>query len=457
MIAAIRHAGSAALVALLLCSSAASMHADGAGQAGTAAAGRAAAERDIVDLILAKLIELQNEAPPTAGGSDDAVARAMADVPRAAPTAKQVTAPSAAPSSGSVTDAPSFPEIIALALDNNLVGTQNGVFTVDLNVFVFRTIADPRIIERQDQYGTPLNGVLRRFGGAVSVGGKGERFDRDGNGSPDEAVTADNLGDLITGEVRYRIAGSRDRRDGSNFERYAATVMEPIDEVNDAIVAFIARHQPDISARSVPVDPADPNAGRKPDPKKIDAFLSEDAVKAELRPIALAHARLMRINREALKKIDQRAVWTIVAGGTRQKSRFGPNRERVALRGVAGTGPWDHTVNVEWGHAEPVLQRPAGTTWRAAYGASRLVFQGTLSEQGVTLSLNAGGEHVQNVPDAKHDTIVRASVKLEIPFGSARIPVSLNYANHRDLLSDQRYVAGYVGVALDLSALSRRK
>jgi hypothetical protein len=38
-----------------------------------------------------------------------------------------------------------------------------------------------------------------------------------------------------------------------------------------------------------------------------------------------------------------------------------------------------------------------------------------------------------------------------------KLPASINYANHRDLLTDQNEVIGHVGLAIDLSELRKKR
>jgi hypothetical protein len=72
-------------------------------------------------------------------------------------------------------------------------------------------------------------------------------------------------------------------------------------------------------------------------------------------------------------------------------------------------GGWDSTVNVDWKRANAILGRPAAETFSASYEASRLLFKGTLSDEGIELALAANFERNRNVPEARHRTIARAS------------------------------------------------
>ena len=366
----------------------------------------------------------------------DALATAVDRLPRTGPLAKQVTAPSIA-GAGTVSDAASFPELFGLALDNNLVQFGEGALTLDLNLFGFRSLFDPDVLDRQTRYGSRRNSLIRRVGGALTFGGKGER-------------TAESPLDMVTWEVRVRVAGSRDRRDNVNFRRYEEAVLAPESEIGRAIGEFIRVHVTEISGMLVNnVLPA----------SKFSAFLKQPGIAQELAALVPLIDDFVRAHASVTRGIDRASLWTVVAGGTQRKSSLGPDRLKLGVRGVAGSGPVDHTWNVDWLQVDGLAAFPDATTWKAAYAASALVLQGTaLTLDGVQIAVAAAAEHCRNVPGARHDTVIKASATLEIPIGRGmKLPASINYANHRDLLTDQDEVIGHVGLALDLSEFRKKR
>jgi hypothetical protein len=71
-------------------------------------------------------------------------------------------------------------------------------------------------------------------------------------------------------------------------------------------------------------------------------------------------------------------------------------------------------------------------------------------------SLDDGG-YARVARAAKHDTILTAGLRVDIPFsGSVSRPISLTYASHADLLTNQKLVTG-TGLASDFSGLSKKK
>jgi hypothetical protein len=375
----------------------------------------------------------QGAAEPT---GVDALAAAVDQLPQTGPLGKQVTAPSIA-DVGTVSDAASFPELFGLALDSNLVQFGEGAMTLDLNLFGFRTLFDPDVLDRQTRYGSRRNSLLRRFGGALTFGGRGD-------------AQAESPFDNVTWEVRVRAVGSRDRRDQVNFRKYEEAVLAPDSDLGRAIGDFIRAHVTDISGMLV---------NNVLDASKLNAFLKTPRIVQELAALVPLLDDFVRAHASVTRSIDRAPVWTVVAGGTQRKSSFGPNTVTLGLRGVAGSGPIDHTWNVNWLQVDGLTGFPDATTWKAAYSASGLVLQGTpLTEAGVEIAVSAAAEHYRNVPGARHPTVIKAGATLEIPIGRGmKLPASINYANHRDLLTDQNEVIGHIGLAIDLSELRKKR
>jgi hypothetical protein len=400
--------------------------------------------------VLRLLATIQAGATSAGATSVDALARAIDRQPRISPVGKQVSAPSLGGSSGPVVDLASFPELFGLALDNNLVQFGQGAFTLDLNLFGFRTLFGPEILDRQSLYGSRGNSLIRRFGGAISLGGAGDTFDADGDGTPETVPDAAGPFDMVTWEVRVRVLGSRDRRDDVNFRRYEASVLAPDTDLGRAIGDFIRAHIADIDGMLV---------NNVLDADRFNAFLQRPDIARELAAIVPLADRFVRADAAVTTAIDRAAVWTLIAGGTERKPEFGPQKFKLGLRGVAGTGVVDHTWNVDWMNLEGLAMFPDATTWKAGYQATARVLQGTaLTADGIEIAVAAAAEHYRNVPGARHDTVMRASATLELPIGAGmKLPVSMNYANHPDLLTDQNRIVGHIGFAIDLAELRKKR
>ena len=377
----------------------------------------------------------------------------LLELPASAPTGKQVATPAGANGTTTISSGPSFPELIGLAFDNDMAGFKDGVFTLDLNLFAFRALADPNAEIDQTRYGTRTNSLLRRVGVALSVGGKGERFDRNGDGQADAALKAESLTDVVTAEVRVRVFGSRDRRDDGNFGRFKAVAKDEFTTLVELTRTFLTAHAAELPR-------TEPNAAgdRFLDVRKFNDFLARPDIAPEVKALADAYQAYLRAHEDAVTAIDRQDVWTLVAGGTRHADDFGPDRFHIGLRGVMNRGGWDSTVNVDWKRANAILGRPAAETFSASYEASRLLFKGTLSDEGIELALSANVERNRNVPEARHRTIARASAAFALPITpTLSVPLTVSYANHRDLLTDQDVWAGQVGLAWDLSGLWKKQ
>jgi hypothetical protein len=392
---------------------------------------------DAVAAAVMDILREQQSAPPGAAQATavDALATAVDQLPRTSPRAKQVAAPSAA-GAGTVSDAPSFPELFGLALDSDLVRVGKGALTLDLNLFGFRTLFKPEVLDRQTAYGSHGSSLMRRVGGALTFG--------DGRGA-----SAESPFDIVTWEVRGRVAGSRDRRDFGNFRKYEAAVLAPESDIGRAIGDFVRIHLPDISGMLV---------NNVLDAKKFRAFLKEPRIVQELAGLAPRLDEFIRAHDAITSRIDRATVWTVVAGGTWRNANPGPDRLELGIRGVAGFGPVDHTWNLEWVQNNGLDAFPDASTWKAAYAATALVLQGTaLTRDGAELSVSVAAERYRNVRGAAHDTVVKANATLALPIGRGMtLPATITYANHRDLLADSGEVIGHVGLALDLSEFRKK-
>lgn len=382
--------------------------------------------------------------------AERAAADAVETIPREAPRAKQLTAPSAAGGADPV-DAPSFTELIAVAFDNQFLKREDDVFTIDLNLFAFRALVDQSVIDEQPRYGTRVNDILRRFGGSVSFGGKGEAFDADGDGKAESAKKAEEATDIVTWEFRYRLFGSRDRRDDENLRRYVAATEATSDELQAEIANLVASFADGIGQLAP--------AGT---PLTADSFARVKALpgfEAALDALVPRYAAAIKPDAEAIEAIDKRAIWTVVGGGTQRKAQFGPNKWRVGLRGVLNSGRLDHTFNADFSRIDAFLGKDAADTFKAGYEASAQVLKGrTFGEDGAKLSLSAGFEKYRNVPDVKHETIAQASARIDFPIAEGiTLPMSVAYANHKDLLTEGGQVIGNVALAIDFSGLNKKK
>jgi hypothetical protein len=371
----------------------------------------------------------------------DASASIAADAPLTAPPSKQVGSPGNSSASTSLVSGASFTELIAAALEGGFVKNGNRTVTVDLNLFAFETLLNPQVIDRQTLYGTPFNQNLRRFGGTLTFGGQGDPV-VDASGQPGTPLQADQLGDIVNWELRYRLLGTRDRRDGSNYKllqdaagkAFNQSFSEFVDLVNDK----------DFDQAIV---------GSCYDLQKVDEILR--AKQEKLASLARSEAALSAKVQDANRKIDTRALLTLVVGGVERRQRFGPNKSMAALRGAFGDQNRGYTANLEWSRMDGQSGAPRPTTWKLAFQYSMLLGRGNpaLAEP-INLALDGDLEKFQDVPDAAHATIAKLHLKLDFPITKGvKLPISITWANHRDLLTNEREIRGNVGFTIDTSQL----
>ncbi len=100
----------------------------------------------------------------------------------------------------------------------------------------------------------------------------------------------------------------------------------------------------------------------------------------------------------------------------------------------------------------------AGLEWSTLWGTRLFGENNQAAEDGIEVSFAATWEKFDNVPDAKHDTQSKVSAKLELPLADGlKLPLSVTWADHVDLFSDEDEVVGHFGVSYDLSKLFDRE
>lgn len=367
--------------------------------------------------------------------------------PPQTPSVTQTAAPSRVSESAGLVDQPAFPTLLGLALDNATTG-DGSALTLDLNVFTLKAIANPAVLDRQSLY--EQYQPWRRWAATVSLGGTGVAFDRDGDGEVDEALEAKELDDIVSWEVRYRLYGTRDRRDKKNYQRILRETKGPFLDTAELFNQFLSAHRDLIFDRLRDGDePACYNA------KEVAEFLRRPEIREQLREVVLTSAQLQSKADEVNKAIDRSWIWTLVAGGVERGDEFGPDESTLALRGAWGGEDKGVTINLEYAETDALLDMPDYSRFKAAVEYAILWLKGSsLSEEGVRVSWSGAYERFNDVPNAPHDEIAKANMKLDFPVAKGvTIPISVTWANHADLLTDEKEVRGHIGFTFDLAKL----
>ncbi|HXO18947.1 MAG TPA: hypothetical protein VOA87_03375 [Thermoanaerobaculia bacterium] len=355
------------------------------------------------------------------------------------PSDRQVAAPSSASGGSALVDHASFPAILGSALNDGLVTTGDRSATVDLNLFAFETLIHPDYLSSQSEY--QKHSTVRKFGGSITLGGTGDRL-----GKTDPPVMAKDLGDIIDYELRYRLTKSTDRREGYNATRLVKAVMSSDQEILKQFGDFHTRHFTQIKDMS-------DTSGCVPE-TEMKTFLDES--RQELSEIGAEIAKANDELQKAVNDIDGRPVWSIVAGGSQRRQQFGPNSFRLGLRAeLFKTTGHENTFNLDWSRKQPLLSMAAMTTLKGSFQHT-YVWKSKVAPDGIDISVSASFEHNQNVPDALHPDIFQANAKLEYSLSkSVKIPISISWANHADLLTNEHNISGHFGFTVDFSKLAK--
>jgi len=398
-----------------------------------------------------------------ADATDDASRAAIkADqLPKTSPTSKQTNAPSnAGGAATSLVNGADFPGLLAFAIDNGLLSEQGDLVTGNFNLFDLKAIFRPEVLDRQTLYEAKSNENLRRWGIGLTFGGKGDSFDRDGDGKADPALQAKDLGDIVNWELRFRLAGTRDRRDWTNVEKFRKdeAVNASFRETDQAFNAILER----TSLKEKLDKMIDPD-GRCFDQSQFDDFMKD--------PEVLSIVEKIRINEDTLnsaldklnEEIDSSLIVTFFVSGLERKDEFGPSKHSVGFRLAKGVvKDQGITLNADYTQTRSLLKDVSDpTTLKLGLEYGLLLLKGTAigGQNGVHVALSGAYEKYKDVPDAMHDTIAKLNAKLELHLtNNIKIPLSVTWANHSDLLTDEHDIRGHIGFSIDLTnALAPKK
>ncbi len=409
---------------------------------------------DVTTILQDRLVQLAKRLPE--GPSTEALLEAAENAPRSRPQATQTSATSSGGTdTTSLADGADKPSLFGLAVDSGLVETGDGKLTLHLNPFSIRTLLHTASWTDQSQYMNPTNTRLRQFGATIGLGGKGESFDRDGDGKADEALASKDISDIINWEVSWRPSKSRDRREKYNWLEYANGLSPVFLEVANPTAQILAR------LNAIPAWVKLTGSSQCVVPKDLDDFLKTPEVVAIIRPelltsLASAKAAFDAKAASVTEAIENKPVYSLVAGGTRRKDEFGPDKVFIAFRGDKPLGEKQNLkINAEWARMNDLI---GGKDPERAYASAefaRLILKDSIfSKEGLVASFAAKWAHTRNVPDAKHPTIATVGGKVEIPLAKGiNFPISVTWANHADLLTEQSEIVGHFGFTFDVASL----
>lgn len=365
----------------------------------------------------------------------------LSNLPSTAPSAVQLTAPSALRSGPTVADSPASPSLLGLAFGSNVLSSSEGVLTLTLK---------PR---PQDEEGVSV---------ALSSGGMGLKFDRDGDGTADEAQKAQDADDIFGWEVRWQF-GSRDRQQLRNWSEFSKQTGDGKFLADKAFQSLLRALTQNLSDMGGDTRLAIWNESGGISCRFWRAWLRSPEVLPLVRAVALADKRVQDDVRKALQKIDRKHIITLFAGGVEREPEFGPDELRGGMRAVWNVGEkvsTDLTMNVDWTRRDGLPAFDDAESWRLALGGTWLLGRGeTLEDRpGFDLTLAASYEMFDNVPTATHDEVGKVNLKVEIPLSDGlKLPLSLTWANHADLLEEEDELSAHVGFTFNFQDLLKPK
>jgi hypothetical protein len=369
----------------------------------------------------------------------------VADEPLQSPSSSQAAAPTTNAADDPVPDA-SFPALVAMNYGIPTSSTDSGAMTFDLTPFALVAVRNPDVIHKQSEYAQYDS--LRKIGAALTLGGRGEVFDRDGDGQVDEALESQDMSDIVSFEVRYRFVGSRDRRDTVNEQKYFGAMSGLFDPAASAFAGVAAS-----IASSAPTPQASGFC-------MADAETMADAHAQDIDPAVQVVQAYLNARQRVLEEIDSAAIWTAVAGATEQKDTFGPDRWWLGVRGAGGLGPdmgW--SVMLDYGKTSALVggddakRIKAGAEWSSLIGKQWV----SPAQGGVRASLSAAYEKWSGVAGYADDNVASVNIKFSYPLtDTIQIPLSLTWANKSELLQDESEVRGYIGFTFDFDGALRK-
>jgi len=372
------------------------------------------------------------------------------ETPRSTPADRQLSVPAAlAAFSPDIVSSPDFTSLLALAVDAGLISQSSGATTLNLNFFSVIAAMNSRVLEEQEQYERFTD--LRRFSGSITFGGKGEAIDQDGDGVVDDPKTAEKSTDIVTWEVRYRLFGSRDRRDRKNYQKFFKPDSKlvrlddaQVKELTKLVAAYRAKHPTQAIAKFF----------CRPD---VEAFIADPANRATVDGF-IKRDTFQRAAFEAIaEEIDNSLLITAAVGGTeRRDEAFGPDRRSYGLRASWARKGRAFDANLDFNEIKSFrgAEDQESTRFGLSYNEIFLKDLVGYELQGISVKLSAAYEKYRNVPNTVHDKIESLNLKVTYPVSAAiNLPFSITYANHADLLTGEKEIRGNIGFTYDLSPL----
>jgi hypothetical protein len=349
--------------------------------------------------------------------------------------------PPASSGGSRLVDGASFTDVLAIAVENQFLKESDGQTSLQITPFAWKAAFDPDIVNDPSRYNTRGNTLARRFALTFTTGGTGEKFDRDSDGTADAPLKADDFSDIQAWELKFRLFGSRDWKE--NLDQLVKDAGDPAPSAMEFARLNLSMAQAGV------VDPARPHC------VKENLFVTY-VESAAAQKILLDLATLRSNDNAKLKKlfaeITTRWTGSLVAATTQQEPDFGQDKWSVGLRISKGGDRKSINLNADYAQANGRGMLPDPNSWKLGAEYVRYFFAGKLGAKGAKTSFSATWQMFDDIPDAEHDDIGKIGVRMEFPIAgskSVKLPVSVIWANHEDVLTDADSIRAHIGFTVD--------
>jgi hypothetical protein len=347
-------------------------------------------------------------------------------------------------------DGAGFTDFLAIAVENELLKNSEGQTTIQFTPFAWKAAFKPEIAKDTALYSEHAN--WRKFALSLASGGLGEKFDRNGDGTVDDALKSDGFNDIQTWELKYRLFGSRDWKDAENRKKIVALAAQSGEKLDAAWQKLFGQ----LRGQNFERDANGNFCG-----EDLALFLSNPEVRATLLEIALSEKSNNEKITNGFTEIARRWTGSLVASTTQRDPQFGQDKWAAGLRVSWGTDKKGVNFNADYTQTNGRASLPDPNAWKLGAEYVSYVLKGKFGKEGVKTSIGAVWEMFDDIPDAKHRDIGKVGLRLEFPIAGSEIvklPISIIWANHEDVLTDADSVRAHIGFTVDFGdALKKQK
>lgn len=301
----------------------------------------------------------------------------------------------------------------------------------------------------------------RRFGLSTTLGGSGVGLDSDLDGETEEPLAANNLGDIVSYELRIQLLGFRDFDTRKNRE-------EILNEQRQALEKLIPRAK-------VADLPAEADTLMNHFQAQLKAMRSDPAIGCHTREqvdrawTAVLALTAQQAAAKVSEKLRKRSSLSLAAGGTKQGEEFGPDKFYAELRFDRGMPTPEGepksedglAINLNWTKVEKLVTDPMSDIDTFAASASySLPFPRPLRFLGAGLgktrmAFAAKYTYYDKLPaEEEFESQAELGLTWKIPLSpEISLPLGIRWVNHPELLGTDDKTFGHVGIQYDFDAL----